>query len=216
MLSSKPQKPRTGRPKAGTETERIDYLLDQALRMFIHDGFSKTSIAKISAETGVSTKTIYERYKNKAELLLASIGRMVDTDVSELSAIANLPAMTLAEGLGAMGEMLLARVMHPDMVAFYRMGVAESMHLPEINERMGNALPMRIQNVITDYLRQHAEQTALSEQSINQAAALFLEMLFAEPRNKALFGHLPTDWSAKAHVDFVVELFLNGFTGAKL
>lgn len=215
MFSSKPEKPRSGRPKAGTEAERIDYLLDHALRMFIHDGYSKTSIAKISAAAGVSTKTIYERYKNKAELLLASIGRMVDTDVSELSSIASLPQMTLADGLGAMGEMLLARVMHPDMVAFYRMGVAESMHLPEINERMGDALPMRIQNVIAEYLRQHAKQTALSAQSIDRAAVLFLEMLFAEPRNKALFGQLPADWSAKAHVDFVVELFLNGFTGAK-
>ena len=215
MLSSQPKKPKTGRPKAGTETERIDYLLNQALSMFIHEGYSKTSIAKISAAVGVSTRTIYERYKNKSELLLASIGHMVDTDVSEVSAIPNLPQMTLAEGLGAISEILLARVMHPDMVAFYRMGVAESMHLPEITERMEEAAPLRIQNMIADYLRDHAKNKVLPVENIDRAAALFLEMLFAEPRNKALFGHLPADWNAKAHIEFVVGVFLNGFAGAK-
>lgn len=215
MTASKPNKPKTGRPKAGTEVERIDYLLEQALGMFIHEGYSKVSIARISAAVGVSTRTIYERYKNKAELLLASIGRMVDTDVTELSAIPNLSQMTLAEGLGAMAEKLLKRVMHPDMVAFYRMGVAESMHLPEIHELMGEAPPLRIQKVVADYLRQHAKNAGLPVQNIDRAAALFLEMLFGEPRNKALFGQLPADWDTKAHVNFVVEVFLNGFAGAR-
>jgi len=38
-----------------------------------------------------------------------------------------------------------------------------------------------------------------------------LEMLFAEPRNKALFGYLEADWDAKASVAFVVLVFLYGY-----
>lgn len=211
MSSSNPLKPKPGRPKAGTESERIDYLLDQALKLFICEGFSNTSIAKISAATGVSTRTIYERYTNKGELLLASVSRMVESDVFELINIPNLSEMTLPEGLKVIGEKLLERVMHPDMIAFYRMGVAEAVHLPEISKRMERTFPMRLRGIVAEYLSKHVDPKSLSPFYVEQSAAIFLEMIFAEPRNKALFGLLAADWDPKAHVDFVVELFINGF-----
>jgi AcrR family transcriptional regulator len=208
-------KPKVGRPKAGTEVERNDYLLDQALALFMRQGFANTSIAKIAEVAGVSTRTIYERYKNKAGLMLASVDRLVDIDVSELQSIENLEQMACQDGLIALGERLLNKVMQPDMISFYRMGIAEAMHFPELTELMENALPKRIQAVIADYLFRHGETDGLPAQDIECAAALFLEMLFAEPRNKALLGCLEADWNAKTHVVFVVQIFLYGITSRR-
>jgi AcrR family transcriptional regulator len=131
-------KPKVGRPKAGTETERNDYLLDQALKLFMREGYANTSIAKIAAAAGVSTRTIYERYKNKAELMLASVDRLVDTDISEMQGIDNLATMSCRDGLIALGETLLAKVMQPDMISFYRMGVAEARQFPELSDSIEN------------------------------------------------------------------------------
>jgi len=209
MAAETTHKPKVGRPKAGTEVERNDYLLDQALALFMHQGFANTSIAKIAEAAGVSTRTIYERYKNKAELMLASVDRMIDTDISELQGIENLEQMCCRDGLIALGEFMLAKVMQPNMISFYRMGVAEAMHFPELNKLMESG-PKRIQAVLADYLYRHAETNGFSALDFEQAAALFLEMLFAEPRNKALFGCLEADWNAKAHVVFVVQVFLYG------
>ena len=211
MTTETTNKPKVGRPKAGTEAERNDYLLDRALMLFMREGYANTSIAKVAAAAGVSTRTIYERYKNKAELMLASVERLVETDISELQGIENLERMSCRDGLIALGENMLAKVMQPDMISFYRMGVAEAMHFPELSERMEATGPKRIQNVIADYLRRHG----LPAHDFERAAALFLEMLFAEPRNKALFGCLEADWNASAHVVFVVQVFLYGIAGRR-
>ncbi len=210
MTAETTNKPKVGRPKAGTKVERNEYLLDQALTLFMRQGFANTSIANIAEAAGVSTRTIYERYKNKAELMLASVNRMIDTDISELQGIENLAQMSCRDGLIVLGEYLLAKVMQPNMISFYRMGVAEAMHFPELNKMMESTGPKRIQAVIADYLCRHSHTDGLSALDFEQAAALFLEMLFAEPRNKALFGCLEADWNAKAHIVFVVQVFLYG------
>lgn len=216
MTAETPNKPKVGRPKAGTETERNDSLLDQALALFMREGYANTSIAKVAAAAGVSTRTIYERYKNKAELMLASVERLVESDISQLQSIENLAQMSCRDGLIALGENMLAKVMQPDMISFYRMGVAEALHFPELSERMETTGPKRIQNVIADYLRRHGAANGLPAHDVERAAALFLEMLFAEPRNKALFGCLEANWDARAHVLFVVQVFLDGVTARRL
>jgi hypothetical protein len=107
---------------------------------------------------------------------------------------------------------MLAKIMQPDMISFYRMGVAEAMRFPELTKLMETTGPKRIQAVIVDYLYRQSETKSLPKQDLECAAALFLEMLFAEPRNKALFGFLPADWNAKSHAEFVVQVFLYGIT----
>ena len=62
------------RPRRGTErkqdrsrrTER--QILNGALRIFARDGISRSKIADIAAEAGISTSTFYEYYKSKEEL----------------------------------------------------------------------------------------------------------------------------------------------------
>ncbi|WP_445370446.1 TetR/AcrR family transcriptional regulator [Methylomonas sp. HW2-6] len=215
MAAETTNKPKVGRPKAGTEAERNDHLLDQALVLFMREGYAAASIAKIAVAAGVSTRTIYERYKNKAELMLASVDRLVETDISEMQGIENLEHLSCRDGLIALGEKLLGKVMQPDMISFYRMGVAEACRFPELSDLIKNTGPKRIQEMIAAYLHRHAAETALSVAEFEPAAALFLEMLIAEPRNKALFGILETDWDARAHVEFVVQVFLYGIAGRR-
>ncbi|MBD9358516.1 TetR/AcrR family transcriptional regulator C-terminal domain-containing protein [Methylomonas albis] len=213
MATETTKKPKVGRPKAGTETERSEYLLDSALTIFMRQGYANASIAKIAAAAGVSTRTIYERYKNKAELMLASVDRLVDSDISEMQGIDNLATMSCRDGLIALGDTLLAKVMQPDMISFYRMGVAEARQFPELSDLIENSGPQRIYQMLAEYLSGHDELSGLSATDRQRAAALFLEMLVAEPRNKALFGCLAADWDARAHVEFVVKVFLFGIAG---
>ena len=63
-------KSRVGRPRRGTESARTETLIAAATRMFLQEGYGCASIDKVAAEAGVSTRTIYERFKNKGELAL--------------------------------------------------------------------------------------------------------------------------------------------------
>src|ERR1019366_463596 len=75
-------KHRVGRPRRGTESARTDTLIGAATRVFLRDGYGGASIDKVASEAGVSTRTIYERFKNKADLLGAVISRLADRDMA--------------------------------------------------------------------------------------------------------------------------------------
>src|SRR5277367_5619405 len=69
---------KVGRPKRGTESARTEALINAATRVFLREGYGLASIDKVASEAGVSTRTIYERFRNKADLLVAVIGRLVN------------------------------------------------------------------------------------------------------------------------------------------
>jgi AcrR family transcriptional regulator len=62
------------RPKRASERKQDrskrteQQILGAALRVFARDGISRTRIADIAAEAGISTSTLYEYYKSKADL----------------------------------------------------------------------------------------------------------------------------------------------------
>lgn len=206
-------KSRLGRPRAGSEGERHDALLDHALQVFKRDGYGLASIGKIASEAGISTRTIYALYKNKAELMVASVAHMVERDVEQIQGIDGLDSMSVEAGLTAIGQMMIQRVTSPGLVSLYRMGVAEAGRFPELTCKMRSVGPERIQAVIARYLKRHVEQKTLHIDDIDKAVVLFCHMLIAEPRHKAVLGVLDKDWDANAHIRYVVAIFLNGVAG---
>jgi len=62
------------RPKRSTERKQDrskrteQQILNAALRVFARDGISRSRIADIAAEAGISTSTLYEYYKSKEDL----------------------------------------------------------------------------------------------------------------------------------------------------
>jgi AcrR family transcriptional regulator len=62
------------RPKRGTERKQDrskrteQQILSAALRVFARDGISRSRIADIAAEAGISTSTLYEYYRSKEDL----------------------------------------------------------------------------------------------------------------------------------------------------
>lgn len=64
----------TGRPKRAPDRKQDrskrteQQILNAALRVFARDGISRSRIADIAAEAGISTSTLYEYYKSKEDL----------------------------------------------------------------------------------------------------------------------------------------------------
>lgn len=209
-LDAVAQKRKLGRPRSGTEAERLNILLECALKVFMRDGYGLANMAKIASAAGFSTRTIYGLYKNKADLMVASVGHMVNRDVEQIQSIVGLDAMTAEAGLCAIGEMILARVTSPQLISFYRMGVAEAARFPELTHKMKAIGPLRIQAVIANYLRSKVAKGELYIENIDKAAVIFCHMLISEPRHNALMGLSAADWDAKNHIRDVVEIFLHG------
>lgn len=213
LIDTHQAKTRVGRPRAGTAQERHTLLLEQALTLFMTEGFARTSMARIAATCGVSTRTIYARFSNKDALLVAALRHMVEQDVSAMVNLEHLAEQSLEQVLTNVGRFMLKRVLEPRMLSFYRIGVAEVAHLPELSRAVKAVGPERIQQMLAEVFSFYAARGALPAQHFMRAAESYCELLIAAPRRKALFGLLEEDWDSEAHLAFVVQLFLKGLQG---
>jgi AcrR family transcriptional regulator len=203
--------PKAGRPRRGTEASRVDTLFDAATRVFLRDGYGAASIDKVAHEAGVSTRTIYERFRNKAELLTAVISRLVERDMVTRFATAELDRMTTQHALLTISEALTGRACAPEAAALFRIIAAEAQRFPALAAKM-RATKTRVVHAIANYLRGQVLRGKLSLTDPDRAAALFMQMVCAELHECALFGS-PGEMAklnVSAHLQQVVDIFLNG------
>lgn len=93
---------------AAVEHNTRDLILDTADRLMARWGFRKMTIDDIAHEAGISRRTVYVHFKNKEDVGLSSIGRVVEIAQGEMKAI------LADESLGAderLKRMLIRRVL---------------------------------------------------------------------------------------------------------
>jgi AcrR family transcriptional regulator len=205
-------KPRVGRPRRGTESARTDSLIGAATLVFLRDGYGGASIDKVASEAGVSTRTIYERYKNKADLLGAVISRLVDRDMATALATEELDRLEPQQALTVIGEAITGRACDPDAAALFRIVATEAQRFPELAAKMRCGAKQRVDDAVASYFRKQVDRGTLTLADPERAASLFLQMVCAELHQCLLFG--TADEIAKldftAHLQQVIDIFLNG------
>lgn len=101
------------RPKRATERKQDrskrteQQILNAALRVFARDGISRSRIADIAAEAGISTSTLYEYYKSKEDLAY-------DVPLSHLAEFFELYTAAASAKGSAKDRLLLYLVMSAD------------------------------------------------------------------------------------------------------
>jgi TetR/AcrR family transcriptional regulator, mexJK operon transcriptional repressor len=203
---------KVGRPRRGTESARIAALLGAATRVFLRDGYGLASMDKVAAEAGVSTRTIYERFKNKADLLAAVISRLVDYDMATAVATAQLERLDPKEALTAIAQSITGHARDPDSAALFRIVATEAQRFPELAMKMRDGAKRRIENVSASYFRGQVARGTLAVSDPDRAAALFKQMICAELHECLLFGGVDglTKLDFASHINHVIDIFLFG------
>lgn len=203
---------KVGRPKRGTETARTTALLSAATRVFLREGYGNASIDKVAAEAGVSTRTIYERFKNKADLLATVITRLVDRDMTTAFATRDLERLDPRAALTVIGQTIAGRTSDADSMALFRIVATEAQRFPELAEKMRKATKGRMEKAIANYLRGQVRLGTLALADPDRAAALFLHMTCAELQECLLFrsAEAMANLDLASHLDQVIEIFLFG------
>jgi AcrR family transcriptional regulator len=203
---------RVGRPRRGTESARLDTLFAAATRVFLRDGYGAASIDKVAHEAGVSTRTIYERFKNKADLLAVVITRLVERDMATVLATAELERMELRQSLIAIGATITGRTCDPDAAALFRIVATEARRFPALAAKMRDSTKARIDNAVANYFRALVSNGKLALSDPDRAAALFLQMVCAELKECLLFGSAEeiAKLDPAAHLNLAVDIFLSG------
>ena len=207
-----PVQRRVGRPRRGTQSERLDGLIAAATRVFLRDGYDGASIDKVAGEAGVSTRTIYERFKNKADLLGAVIERLVERDMADVMTSEELDRLEPRQALTRIGELITGRACKPEASALFRILAAEAHRFPGLAAKMRQSAKASIDDLLIRYLRTQTCRGMLQIADPERAGVLFMQMVCAELHECLLFGsagemdHL----DLSAHLALVVDIFING------
>lgn len=183
-----------------------------ATRVFLRDGYGAASIDKVAGEAGVSTRTIYERFKNKADLLGAVMGRLIERDMAMVLATDELERLEPRQALLTIGQVIVGRASDPDSAALFRILAMEAQRFPELAAKMRSSTKARIDGAVARYLRGQTQRGHLHLANPERAAGLFLQMVCAELNESLLFGSAEdmVKLDCNAHVKHVVDIFLNG------
>src|SRR3984885_10669964 len=191
-----------GRPRRGTEAARTDTLFSAATQVFLREGYGLASIDKVASEAGVSTRTIYERFKNKADLLAAVITRVADRVTETVIAAAALDRLGPKDALPPIAQAIASRARDPEAVALFRIVATEAFRFPELAAKMRENGKLRWERAIANYFSGQVERGTLNLAHPDRAAVLFMQMICAELHECLLFGRE----DAMAQIDFTPHL----------
>lgn len=128
-------------------------ILAAATKLFLEQGYARTSVDAIAAEAGVGKQTVYGHFGDKEQLFLAVVE---ETRREQETAIAGTLQDTgdpLAD-LTAAAELILDGVLSPPIAALHRLTIAELPHHPELQRLWRDQTRKRGRDeLIADYLR---------------------------------------------------------------
>jgi AcrR family transcriptional regulator len=121
------------RAKKSTDEAPVrERILTAAFEAFQERGYAATSTLEIATRARVSKRELYTLVGNKQKMLIAAIGERA----KRLQAPADMPMLrdrsTLAQVLTVVGTQLVREVSDPDVVAVFRLAIAEAIQAPEV------------------------------------------------------------------------------------
>jgi AcrR family transcriptional regulator len=117
---------------AAADSPMCDRIIGAAFDLFMEKGYARTSTLEIATRARVSKRDLYASFASKPAILLACITNRA----SRMRLAPDLPpprtAKVLAATLVAFGTTVLLEVSHPQVMAMFRLAIAEAAHAPAV------------------------------------------------------------------------------------
>lgn len=165
-------------------------LLDAAERMFVEQGYARSSMDSIARAAGASRKTLYARYANKAEALAAVVNRLLESALAPRREHVRAP---LAKGDPRAQLLQIARRLAslseaPHVAGINRLIFAEAPQSPDL-ARLFLDLHAHAAKGVREQLDAWRDEGVLPRLPDSRlAAVIFVEMVASMPRLRALLG----------------------------
>jgi TetR/AcrR family transcriptional regulator, mexJK operon transcriptional repressor len=182
---------RPGRPAGGSQQKKAA-IVQAALRLFIRDGFARTSMDAIAEEAGVSKRTIYNHYSDKKTLFLSVIRETYDSMIAVVSGLISkylddVPADDVEQNfLSFASELALQAARSSERSSLIRLMVAEAPYFQELQQ-----LQMRPRGVSAEIAKRLAVLSArglLDVPRPDEAADHLFSLTMGTMSNRSLFG----------------------------
>jgi AcrR family transcriptional regulator len=204
------QKPRAGRPTASQAEARHNELLDRALDLFLEKGFELTTMEGVAAAVGMTKRTIYARYDDKAALFLAAVARAIARTTTSHADLAALEGPDLESTLIAIARTRIADLMTPAGLQLRRIINTESYRFPHIFTLSYEQGAKPVIDFLSDLLCRHDSAGAVCVDRPDMAANIFMSMVLGGPIRILVSGNAMSNDEIEDWTSTAVALFLGG------
>ena len=147
-------------------TQKHEQILQGATRVFLQEGYARTSMDRVSAEAGVSKQTIYSHFRDKEGLFKALIERLTVACFQSVFNVEDLqgePAILLRH----VAELYLTKVVeNPDYVGLLRLIITESQSFPELAKLYTQTVVQRGRQILVQYFVYHPELSIVDPEAM--------------------------------------------------
>lgn len=194
-----------GRPKS---EEKSRLILQAASRLFLEEGFAKTSMDSIAKASGVSKQTVYSHFDSKDTLFQSAISskcRAYQLDTPAIFESAPQES-NITECLHKIGTQFIRLIQDPETVAIFRVIIAEAVNNAHVASLFYQAGPKRSLDALGHTIWQLGKGDLTSEQA-NQLAIDYCALLKGEFHTMLLCGIQPVmnDAHIHEHVSIAAE-----------
>ena len=197
-----PPEIKSGRPKSAEKRKNI---LAAAQKLILELGYSATSMDLVAATANVSKQTVYSHFKNKDTLFTNII--LLKCHQYQLDELPQSHELNMSEVLHDFGIKIVKLLQQEEVVAIYRVVIAEVGNNPQLAKLFYEAGPLQSINILTNYLLGQKE-LHLSQDDAYVWALTFCNMLKGEYHFLSLLG-LPYTLSEIQQKKLVVTAVAN-------
>jgi TetR/AcrR family transcriptional repressor of mexJK operon len=203
-----------GRPSRAEALDLRNRILEAATELFLTEGYGSTSVEAVAGRAGISKRTFYYRFDNKAALFAAVVHRIIE-QIRPPAEVPLLQGTTLHEILRRLAGFILRAALSPQAVALHRLVTAESARFPNLVRAVyDEGWSQEATTLIGDLLARELGDSHLTAELRAFATTQFLQMLVALPQRRSMGLGVPmTTSELDAWADDTVNLFLNGCHG---
>lgn len=198
-----------GRPK---DLEKRGAILDAAARLFLEQGFARTTVDAIAAQAGVSKLTVYSHFEGKEGLFKALI---VDKCAEHFGAndFTALAALGPHAALNHLAQAFTTLMFHPDVVALHRVLTTAAQHNSSMNQTFWETGPAALLAALTHLLQGFQIQGVLRLPDPALAADQFFSLLKGADHLRAILnvGVAPAPPQLAASAAAAVAMFLRAY-----
>lgn len=181
--------------------------------MFLTEGYGVTSIEAVAERAGISKRTFYHRFDDKAALFVAVVHRIIE-QIRPPPDVPLIEGGTLRDILRRLAGLILRAALAPQSVALHRLLTAESLRFPNLTRAVYEEGWKEATKLIGDLLARELGGARASAELRRFAAVQFVHMVVTVPQRQILGrGEPMSARELEVWADNVVRLFLNGCHG---
>jgi AcrR family transcriptional regulator len=200
-----------GRPPIRSDEQTRHLLIEAAAAAFEAKGYAGTCMADVAERAGVSTKTIYRLFPNKAELLTRVVSERIGQFMLEIDTDA-LDALPVADALERMLFAYGTLTLSERGIAMHHLVIRECGEFPEVATAFYESAIRRASEGMAAWLRRQCERGLIKVDEPQVAAGMLRGMMSMDPQRAVMLGQrdAPDADEVAARAKQCAQLFLNG------